>query len=145
MAQVPVRNLDDQTALRRKAELRGRSLEQEVRIALIAAARFGPEERVALSRRVRAMTPKMKQTDSADIYPAGSRHALTPVIDAGVACKRFISETLSDHAGLLLVDPSARIAPDLIVPEVCNIARTKLRRGEIVAEQATAAPGPSLI
>jgi len=62
---------------------------------------------------------------------------LTLVVDASVACKWFISETLSDHAEMLLVNPSARIAPDLIVAEVCNVARTKLRRGEITPEQAT--------
>jgi len=69
VAQVLVRNLDDQvvTVLRRKAELHGHSLEQELRIALTAAARLGPDERVALSRRIRAMTPTVKQTDSADI------------------------------------------------------------------------------
>ena len=69
MAHVPVRNLDDQvvTALRRKAELHGHSLEQELRIALTAAVRLGPEERVALSRRIRAMTPTVKRTDSTDI------------------------------------------------------------------------------
>jgi predicted nucleic acid-binding protein len=62
---------------------------------------------------------------------------LTLVIDASVACKWFIAETLSDHAEALLLNPSARIAPDLIVPELCNVALTKLRRGEITAEQAT--------
>ena len=69
MAQVLVRNLDDQvvTVLRRKAELHGHSLEQELRIVLTAAARLGPDERVTLSRRIRAMTPTVKQTDSADI------------------------------------------------------------------------------
>jgi predicted nucleic acid-binding protein len=62
---------------------------------------------------------------------------LTLVIDASVACKWFIAEPLSDHAEALLVDPTSRIAPDLIIPEVCNVARTKLRRGEITPEQAT--------
>ena len=59
MAQVLVRNLDDQvvTALRRKAELHGHSLEQELRMALTAAARLSPEERVALARRIRSLTP----------------------------------------------------------------------------------------
>ncbi len=70
MAQVLVRNLDDQvvTALRRKAELHGRSLEQELRVALTAAARLTREERVALARRVRRLTPTaVTQTDSADL------------------------------------------------------------------------------
>jgi antitoxin FitA len=70
MAQVLVRNLDEQvvTALRRKAELHGRSLEQELRVALAAAARLTNEERVALARRVRDMTPpQVAQTDSAEL------------------------------------------------------------------------------
>jgi plasmid stability protein len=70
MAQVLVRNLDEQvvTALRRKAELHGRSLEQELRVALAAAARLTNEERVALARRVRDMTPpQVTQTDSAEL------------------------------------------------------------------------------
>jgi len=70
MAQVLVRNLDEQVvaALRRKAELRGRSLEQELRIALTAAARLTPEERVALAQRIRGMTPaNVQQTDSTEL------------------------------------------------------------------------------
>jgi plasmid stability protein len=70
MAQVLVRNLDEQvvTALRRKAELHGRSLEQELRVALAAAARLTNEERVALARRVGDMTPpQVAQTDSAEL------------------------------------------------------------------------------
>ncbi|SPE22344.1 Plasmid stability protein StbC (fragment) [Burkholderiales bacterium] len=70
MAQVLVRNLDEQvvTALRRKAELHGHSLEQELRVALTAAARLTNEERLALVRRVRGLTPgNVKQTDSADL------------------------------------------------------------------------------
>jgi plasmid stability protein len=70
MAQVLVRNLDDRVvaALRRKAELRGHSLEQELRIALTSAARLTPEERVALTRRVRGMTPaNVQQTDSTEL------------------------------------------------------------------------------
>jgi plasmid stability protein len=70
MAQVLVRNLDEQvvTALRRKAELHGHSLEQELRMALTAAARLTAEERVALARRVRSLTPaNVKQTNSAEL------------------------------------------------------------------------------
>jgi plasmid stability protein len=70
MAQVLVRNLDERVvmALRRKAELRGHSLEQELRLALTAAARLTSEERRALARRVRNLTPAgVKQTDSAEL------------------------------------------------------------------------------
>ena len=67
MAQVLVRSLDERVvaALRRKAELHGRSLEQELRVTLTQAARLTGEERVALAKRVRAMTPTgVAQTDS---------------------------------------------------------------------------------
>jgi plasmid stability protein len=70
MAQVLVRNLDDQvvTALRRKAELHGHSLEQELRLTLTAAARLTPEERVALARRIRGLTPTaIEQSDSTEL------------------------------------------------------------------------------
>ncbi len=70
MAQVLVRNLDDQVVatLKMKAELRGCSLEQELRRVLTEAARLTPEEKVALSRRLRAMTPPdVPQTDSAEL------------------------------------------------------------------------------
>ncbi len=68
MAQVIVRNLDDGVvaALKRKAKLHGCSLEQELRDILSRAARPSAEERAALARRIRAMTPPgVAQTDSA--------------------------------------------------------------------------------
>ncbi len=68
MAQVIVRKLDDGVvaALKRKAKLHGCSLEQELRDTLSRAARPSAEERVALARRIRAMTPPgVVQTDSA--------------------------------------------------------------------------------
>ncbi|MGE0748414.1 MAG: plasmid stabilization protein [Rhodospirillales bacterium] len=68
MAQVIVRNLDDKVvdALKCRAELHGHSLEQELRDVLTKAARLTPQEKLALSRRIRAMTPKgVRQTDSA--------------------------------------------------------------------------------
>ncbi len=70
MAQVIVRNLDDQVVatLKRKAELHGCSLEQELREILSAAARLTKEERFALAKRIRAMTPlDTSQTDSAEL------------------------------------------------------------------------------
>jgi len=73
MAQVLVRNLDERVlaTLRRKAELGGRSLEQELRSTLSAAARLTMEERAAFARRIRAMTPEgIPQTDSAEMIRA---------------------------------------------------------------------------
>jgi predicted nucleic acid-binding protein len=95
------------TALRRKAELHGHSLEQELRMALTAAARLTPDERVAVARRIRGMAPaNVKQSDS-------------------------------DAAEALVAGGRMLLAPDLIVPEVCSVAWRKLHRGEIGADQAT--------
>jgi len=63
---------------------------------------------------------------------------VTLVIDASVACKWFIVEPQFDSAEELLAGGDVLIAPDLIVPEVCNVAWLKLRRGEITADQASA-------
>ena len=70
MAQVIVRNLDDGVVatLKRKAALRGHSLEQELREILGSAARLTTEERMALAAGIREMTPKgVTQTDSAEL------------------------------------------------------------------------------
>lgn len=67
MGQVIVRNLDDQVVatLKRKAELHGCSLEQELRNILSAAATLTKEERFAIAKRISEMTPaNVKQTDS---------------------------------------------------------------------------------
>ena len=73
MAQVIVRNLDDDVVatLKRKAQLHGWSLEQELRDILSAAARLKKEERLILAKRVRALTPTgAGQTDSAELIRA---------------------------------------------------------------------------
>lgn len=69
MAQVLVRNLEDRVigALKLKAELHGHSLEQELRDILTHAAGLSPQEKVALSDRIRAMTPQPLTTDSTDL------------------------------------------------------------------------------
>lgn len=66
MGQVIVRNLDDETiaALKAKAALHGKSLEQELRAILAQAARPGPKERLALADNIRAMSGKARQSDS---------------------------------------------------------------------------------
>ena len=58
------------------------------------------------------------------------------VVDASVACKWFVAEVQSEQAEALLAGGAVLIAPDLIVPELCNVAWLKLRRGEINADQA---------
>ncbi len=70
MGQVIVRNLDDHViaTLKRKAELHGCSLEQELRNILSAAARLTKEERFAVAKRISEMTPaNVKQTDSTEL------------------------------------------------------------------------------
>ncbi len=58
------------------------------------------------------------------------------VVDASVACKWFIDEYGTKAAEALLALGETLLAPDLIVPEVCNVACLKLRRGQIGADQA---------
>lgn len=68
MAQVLVRNLDDHVvnSFKTKAELHGRSLEQELRLALTKAAEWTVEEKIAFAERIRARQPKPLTTDSAE-------------------------------------------------------------------------------
>ena len=65
MGQVLVRNLDDRVieSLKTKAELKGRSLEQELRDVLTDAAPLTPAEKIALFTRLRAMTPPLGDVD----------------------------------------------------------------------------------
>lgn len=68
MAQVIVRNLEESVVLRLKerAKAKGSSLEHELRQILNDASRPTPQEKLAISRRIRAMTPKgVEQIDSA--------------------------------------------------------------------------------
>lgn len=69
MAQVIVRNLDEQvvSSLKIKAELHGRSLEQELRDILKRAAELTVEEKLALADRIRGMQARPLETDSADL------------------------------------------------------------------------------
>ena len=66
MGQLIVRNLDDRiiAALKTKAELRGHSLEQELRGILAEAAKPTVEDRRTLVDHIRAMTLSTPQTDS---------------------------------------------------------------------------------
>lgn len=58
MGQVLVRNLSDRAidAYKRRAVLKGTSLEQELRELIEAHAVFTPEERVAVAREIRSRT-----------------------------------------------------------------------------------------
>ncbi len=60
------------------------------------------------------------------------------VVDASVACKCFVAEPGSDAAEALIARGPILLGPDLIAPEVCNVAWAKLRRGEITGAQAKA-------
>jgi plasmid stability protein len=69
MGQVLIRNIDDRTIerLKLKAELRGHSLEQELREILDRAAGPTAEERLAMIDRVAAMQRKPTKMLSEDI------------------------------------------------------------------------------
>jgi plasmid stability protein len=65
MGQVLVRNLDDAVIekLKVKADLNGHSLEQELRNVLTAAAPLTPDEKIALFKRLRSMSPPLTNFD----------------------------------------------------------------------------------
>ena len=79
MGQVLIRNLDDQIieSLKLKAELKGHSLEQELRDILRTAAGPTVEERLAMIDSVRAMQKKPTKLLSEDIIRRmRDRHAI---------------------------------------------------------------------
>lgn len=69
MGQVLIRNIDDSTIerLRLRAQLRGHSLEQELREIIKQAAGPTVEERLAMIDRVRAMQKKPTKLLSEDV------------------------------------------------------------------------------
>ena len=79
MGQVLVRNLDDDVIerLKRKAKLKGHSLEQELREVIIAAAPLTPEERIALFERLRSLSPPLHHVD----VRAAIRHGRDDEVD----------------------------------------------------------------
>jgi|ERR671918_1111500 predicted nucleic acid-binding protein len=58
------------------------------------------------------------------------------IVDASVAIKWFIDEPGSDAARRLWRAEPGLLAPDLIVPEVCNAAWRKVRPGQSDSAQA---------
>ncbi len=58
------------------------------------------------------------------------------VVDASVAAKWFFVESGDQEARELALSGGALIAPDLIVPEVCNVAWRKVVEKEITVERA---------
>jgi plasmid stability protein len=67
MGQVLVRNLDDRVIerLKTKAELKGCSLEQELRDVLTKAAPLTPEEKIVLFHKLRATTERVNDFETA--------------------------------------------------------------------------------
>ena len=56
------------------------------------------------------------------------------VVEPGVAIKWFVEEVRSDAARAVLDSGEPLIAPDLVVPEACNAAWKKVKRGELSPE-----------
>jgi plasmid stability protein len=73
MAQVIVRNLDDEvvSSLKLKAQLKGHSLEQELRDILRRAAELTKEEKLALIDSIRAKQKQPLTDDSTDLIREG--------------------------------------------------------------------------
>ena len=60
---------------------------------------------------------------------------MTLVVDASVALQWFVDEDGSALAGAILAGSDLLIAPDLIVPEVCNAGWKAVRAGTMLPEQ----------
>ena len=131
MGQVLVRNLDDRVieSLRAKAELKGCSLEQELRDVLTKAASLTPEEKIALFRKLRAMTSPLRRCRCAPVLPclARSRRRVgrpaLQLVDASVALRWCFQLKGSDRAAI--IDPIDRsvIRPIWSMAEITNAAR----------------------
>jgi predicted nucleic acid-binding protein len=63
---------------------------------------------------------------------------MTLVIDANVGLKWFIEESRSSAARRILDKEASFIAPDIFIPEICNVVWKKVRNQEITAEQGEA-------
>lgn len=61
------------------------------------------------------------------------------VVDASVAVKWFVEEERRDLARDVLRDEFELAAPDLLLTEVANALRKKVRQGHVTMEQARAA------
>ena len=64
---------------------------------------------------------------------------MTLVVDASVALKWLHSEIGSTEADALLTRGELVIAPDLVVPEVCNVTWKMIRRGMMTPDQQASA------
>lgn len=63
---------------------------------------------------------------------------MTLVIDANVGLKWFIEEPRSSAARKILEKGASFIAPDIVIPEICNVVWKKVKNHEISAEQGQA-------
>jgi predicted nucleic acid-binding protein len=63
---------------------------------------------------------------------------VTLVIDANVGLKWFIEEPRSTAARKILEKGASFIAPDIVIPEICNVVWKKVKNHEITAEQGQA-------
>lgn len=61
------------------------------------------------------------------------------VVDASVAVKWTVKEDGHDEALEILDRPEGLIAPDLLLPELANVFRRKLKQKEILGEQVSQA------
>lgn len=60
------------------------------------------------------------------------------VIDANVGLKWFIEEPRSPAARKILDKGASFIAPDIFIPEICNVVWKKVKNQEITAKQGEA-------
>ena len=63
---------------------------------------------------------------------------MTLVIDANVSLKWFIEEPRSGAARKILEKGGSFIAPDIFIPEICNVVWKKVKLQDIATEQGQA-------
>ena len=63
---------------------------------------------------------------------------MTLVIDANVGLKWFIEEPRSSAARKILDKGASCIAPDIFIPEICNVVWKKVQKHEITVEHGQA-------
>ena len=132
MAQVVVRNVDDEAIARLKsrAARKGHSLEQELRLVIVEASREDHEafwQEAAKNQSVPAEPRAFRQHQP---RPPGSR-PVKLVVDASIAVKWFVPEGDDEPAERLRDGKFRLLAPELMKVEFANALWKKRRKGEI--------------
>ena len=135
MADVHI-ELDDGLirSLKATADLKGRTLEEELRDIITRAAPLTAEERVMLSDRIRARQAKPSDLLKRRSHARGPRRSMTFVVDANVAVKWFIQQQgIRRSHGESRPIKERLIAPAMLISETTNALWRHVKRGDVPA------------